>query len=351
MTTFEEKSESELLRETENLARKFKSDFDHQSFDYEELVSMFHMYMKPLIRFSPLNLYNNGLSRFIKDFIGNRIPGCIRDEFHVYEEDSDFKEEMNSMTETYREVCLSKSDVSDCEVEELYNLALIDSDDSYLFTKYLLGRAIDGKNKFNDKMLFNLISRFANLLGEKNDINFSFSFGKVYNGSMSRLKNRDGLQLVFDKKKVMNDGIVNCIQDIFSELWSCVQKSDDYNDEGVIELIRIDQYNENMLGDRYYHQNSHIMSDSVDCILHSTYMISDFLRDVAPNTYEIRKKDLVDSASYYDEVLYDRTRYLNGVSYDIDVLFDKSLAIAGRRREDVLKRVYSPKHLVKELEI
>ena len=85
------KTESELFKELKDLTKKFENDLIHRTFIYDELVEQFHMYMPNLISYSPLNLYINPLSNFIRFNIGTNIPGCIIEEYQVYENQHDFK--------------------------------------------------------------------------------------------------------------------------------------------------------------------------------------------------------------------------------------------------------------------
>ena len=349
--TLDEMSESELLEEIKKLTRKFQNDIVHRTLIYEELVEYFHEYMIPLIEYSPLNLYENPLSKFINSQLGNEIPGCFLEEFTYYENDETFKEEMNSLCNYYKDIIENGETVSDREFLELYKLSFADKENSYYYLKYMLGQIIEGNNKVSENIYRVIIKRFVDGFIELNHLNMVFKIEDLeredYIADSICVK---GINYsTFDKAHLCSRDVISNLENIFHEVWHTVQASSEYSESDVVELIKMDDFIWRVFGDSYYDENYNILSSEVDANLHAVWLVSDFLREVSPKTYNAYKIRLAKKADNYVELTASRKRTLEGEVYDIDTLFEAALVSEGVLREEILGKECSEKKLLKEV--
>lgn len=349
-----ENSERTLLSELKDLSVKFKNDIIHFSLDYDELVEIFHTYMLELVNYSPLNLYNNPLTRFIRLHLGDEIPGCFLEEFKYYEDDESFKNEMANLSNYYNEVIDGGYGISDLEFEKLYQLSFVDLKNSSKYIRYLLSQLMEGGNKTNSGIYINLVTRFINDLIDTNDLDVKFCVGNfdkdddIYADSVCK----KGFYFVtFDRSHLVPEKIFFNLEDIFHEMWHTVQDDEEYNDPNVIRLIKMDNFISRVLGAAYYDENYEIISYEVDANLHAVMMLTNLLKDISPETYKVNKERLNERVEAYSEMLYSRKRFFGGVEYDIDVLFDRALSQSGKSSEDVLGDSQEGKKYLKEIKV
>lgn len=347
------KSENTLLSELKALTIKFENDIVHYSLVYDELVYYFHTYMLELVDYNPLNLYNNPLSKFIKEHLGDEIPGCFRDEFRYYEEDSEFKQYMSSLIQDYGEAIKNGYGISDSEFRELYELSLVDEENSDMYVRYLLSQLIENENATSDNIYKDLITRFVGRVIEANGVKTCFRIGKpekkeddVYADSICK---HGVYYITFDEVHLSSKKVMDNLEDIFHEIWHTVQDNEEYNDPEVIKLIKMDDFIRRVFGYEYYHENYNVISYEVDANLHAVMMQASLFREISPATYELNKDWLNRRAERYSELLYCRRRTYGGEEYDIDVLFDRAIAKSGKSREDVLGSCQEGKKYLKEI--
>lgn len=319
MEQIQEQTESELFKELTELVRKFENDITHRTFIYEELVEHFHMYMPKLINYSAINLYTNPLSNFIRFHMGTNVPGCIEEEFQVYEESKDFKFDLQEVKDYYKSLIEEEVILSQKEFDELSKLALLDTEDSQDFIKYLLGQLIEGNNTAQSSITNALVSRyFGNLLRE-NDLYYQ----------RTKTTNQD-VNLEFQNK------IINAIYPMFYDAWSSVQTKEEYNDPSIISMIKIDDYFRELYGEDYYDENSDVYSSEVDSNLNATLLLADFLQEVSPITFHEHRDWLNKRAKNLTDTLYDRQRNFKGENYNIDEIFEQTLEYTGESKEEIL---------------
>lgn len=349
--TLDEMSESELLEEVRGITKKFQNDIEHRTLVYEELVEYFHEYMMPLIEYSPLNLYENALSRFIKSQLGNEIPGCFLEEFAYYETDDSFREQMNNLYNYYKDVIDNGCSVSDSEFLELYKLSFADEENSYYYLRYMLGQIIEGNNKVSESTYRSIIKRFVNGFIDINQLNMDFK--------VRSLEREDyiadsicvgGINYsTFDKAHLCSKDVLSNLEDIFHEVWHTVQSSDEYSEADVVTLMKMDDFIWRVFGDEYYDENYDILSSEVDANLHAVWLVSDFLREVSPRTYNANRERLAKKADIYADLACSRKRTYQGEVYDVDTLFEAALVSEGVKREDILGTDSGEKKLLKEI--
>lgn len=349
--SLDEMSESELFEEIRKLTKKFQLDIEYRTFDYEELVKYFHEYMMPLVEYSPLNLYNNSLFKFIKSQLGNEIPGCFQEEFLYYEEDEDFKSSMQEIIDYYKGVIESGDTVSDSEFSELYKLLQVDDENSFYFAKYMLGQVIDGNNWVNESEYRLLISTFVNKLVELNNLPMTFTIGKLEREDYvaDSIAMRGHNFTTFDKTHLSTRTILENLEDIFHEIWHTVQADEDYNDSDIVTLIKIDDYIWRVFGNTYYDDNYSVLSSETDANLHAVWLLGEFLKEVSPEAYRLNKVALNLKSDRYADLLYTRKRYFKGEMYDVDVLFEAACVSNLTTREAVLGNTSQEKKLLKEI--
>lgn len=348
-----DKSESTLLSEAKVLAEKFENDIEHFTLDYDELVDYFHTYVFELVNYSALNLYSNPLSKFIMRHLGEEIPGCIRDEFRLYEEDCSFQEEMDNLTTFYKDIITHGFGISDSEFEELYQLSLIDEENSNMYVSYLLSQLIEDCNNTSDSTYEDLINRFICDLIERNGLNIHFKIGKEKRDNnddyADSICENGEYYVTFDRDHLDSKKVLFNLEDIFHEIWHTVQDSEEYNDPCVIELIKMDDFIRRELGDSYYDENYNYISYEVDANLHAVMMQTSLLKVISPASYAVNRRWLNRRIDRYSDLLYSRKRTYGGEEYDIDVLFDRAIAKAGKSREDVLGSSNEQKKYLKEI--
>lgn len=345
------KSENELLSELVDLTKKFNLDIEHFTLDYDELVEIFHEYMFELVSYSPLNLYNNPLSRFIKRHLGNEIPGCFLDEFKFYEEDEEFKNDLASIRSYYDDIINEGYGISDSEFLELYHLSLIEDDNSYKYIKYLLSQLIEDNNSTSYSIYRDIISRFIQGVIDGNELGVQFSIGNIDDEEAiaDSIKRHGSYYVTFDRKHLNSGKVMFNLEDIFHELWHTVQEDSNYNDEEVIRLFKMDDFIRKVFGDSYYDENYNIISYEVDANMHAVMMQGELLKEISPATYELNKDWLMRRVTRYNELLYSKKRYFMGAENDIDVLFDWALIESGKSYEDVFSSEPKEKKYIKEI--
>lgn len=345
------KSENELLSELSNLTKKFNLDIEHFTLDYDELVEIFHEYMFELVSYSPLNLYCNPLSKFIKKHLGDEIPGCFLDEFKFYEEDGEFQEDLDSIRKYYDDVINEGYGISDSEFLELYRLSLIESDSSYKYVKYLLSQLIEDNNSTRYSIYRDIISRFIDGVISNNELGVFFKIGTVDDEEAiaDSIKRHGDYYVTFDKKHLNSGKVMFNLEDIFHELWHTVQEDSNYNDEEIITLFKKDDFIRKVFGDSYYDENYNIISYEVDANMHAVMMQAELLKEISPATYELNKEWLMRRVTRYNELLYSQKRYFMGAENDVDVLFDWALIESGKSYEDVFGSQSKEKRYIKEI--
>lgn len=328
-----QQTESSLLKELEKLSKKFENDLIHRTFIYDELVEYFHQYMPRLLKYSPLNLYTNALSNFIKYHIGAEVPGCIEEEFKVYEETHEFKSDIQEVRDFYKNLIEENVKLSPEEFNELLKLALVD-ENSQEFIKFLLGQLIEGNNSVKGSVYNALISKyFENLLSDNN----------LYCEKVNRPN--PSITKQFNSKQV------GTLYEIFYGVWATIQQSAEYNEPSVINMIKIDDYFRDAYGEDYYDENHGLYASTADCHLNATLLLADFLQEVSPTTFHEHKDWLAKRAEHYTDMLYDRQRLFKGSKYDIDEIFDQTLAYTGEKKEEILGHTDNEKVFQKEIKI
>ena len=313
------KTESELFKELKDLTKKFENDLIHRTFIYDELVEQFHMYMPNLISYSPLNLYTNPLSNFIRFHIGTNIPGCIIEEYQIYEEQDDFKMDLQEIEDYYKSLIEDDTILSQKEFAELIKLALLEREESQFFIRYLLGQIIEGNNTVSETIKNTLLSRyFGNLLSE-NDLYFKWS-----------TKEDSAINNEFQNKTI------SVLYSMFYEAWKSVQLKEEYNEPEIISMIKIDNYFRESYGEDYYDENKAIFTSEVDANLNATLFLADFLQEVSPVTYHEHKAWLSERAKTLIDQVYDRERFFKGEKYNIDEIFDQTLEYTGETKEEIV---------------
>lgn len=353
MSTLYEKSESCLISELKTLTLKFQNDLIHFSLEYDELVYYFHEYMRQLVNYSPLNLYDNPLSKFVKRHLGGEIPGCFLEEFQYYEEDCDFKNELCNLTKYYMDIISEGYGISDSEFLELYKLSLVEQEHSDMFVRYLLSQLVEANNITSDTVYRDLINRFVCGFIKDNDLEIDFKIGKldkqdddIYADSICE----NGRRLItFDKDHLRVKDIMFNLEDIFHEIWYTLQDSYEYNDVGTIELIKMDDYIRRIFGDSYYDENYDLISYEVDANLHAVLLLGSYLKEVSPVMYELNREKLENKVQSYSDLLYSRKRVYAGCDYDIDTLFEIALIEGGKKKEDILGHESEEKTYLKEV--
>ena len=346
------KSESTLMAELKDLVVKFQNDFKHRSFDYDELVEIFHTYMLELVNYSPLNLYNNPLSIFIKKHLGNEIPGCFMDEFKYYEDDNEFKSDLNDLIQYYKDIVESGFEISDSEFDELYKLSLVDEENESIFVRYLVSQLIEGNNTTSNRIYCDLIDRFVCDFVTKNGLNVRFRIGKLDNEDddyADSIYKRRTYHVTFDRGHLNQRNILFNLEDIFHEIWYTVQDSEEYNNGDIIQLIKTDDFIRRVLGDSYYDDNYGIISYEVDANLHAVLMLASLLKEISPETYEVNKETFERRAARYNDLLYSRTRIYMGEKCDLDDVFTIALIEENKTREDVFGNLDGSKRHIKEM--
>ena len=314
------KTESELFKELKDLTRKFENDFTHRTFIYDELVEQFHMYMPSLISYSPLNLYINPLSNFIRFNIGTNIPGCIIEEYQVYENQHDFKMDLQEIEDYYKSLIEDDTILSQKEFDELTKLALLEREESQFFIKHLLGQLVEENNTTNETNRNTLLSRyFSNLLSD-NDLYFKWTINED-----SAIKNQ------FQNKTITT------LYSIFYGAWKSVQLNEEYNEPEIISMIRIDNYFREAYGEDYYAENKDDFTSEVDAKLNATLFLADFLQEVSPVTFHEHKAWLNERTKTLIDQVYNRQRFFKGEKYNIDEIFDQTIEYTGENKEEILR--------------
>ena len=312
------KTESELIKELKDLTRKFENDLTHRTFIYDELVEQFHLYMPSLIIYSPLNLYTNPLSNFIRFHIGLDIPGCIMDEYQVYEQQDEFKMDLQEIEDYYKSLIEDDSILTKEEFSELTKLALLEREESQFFIRYLLGQLIEGNNTANETIKNTLLSRyFGNLLSE-NDLYFKWSS-----------KENADISNEFQNK------MISVLYSMYYEAWKSIQVSEEYNEKEIISMIKIDDYFRECYGEDYYIENSNILTSEVDANLNATLFLRDFLQEVSPITYHEHKKWFNERTKSLIEKVNNRDRLFKGEKYNIDEIFNQTIEYTGENKEEI----------------
>ncbi len=334
MSNLGEQSESNLLKELEKLRRKFENDLVHRTFIYEELVEYFHEYMPHLLKYNPLNLYTNPLSNFIRIYMGKYVPGCIDEEFKKYEDSLEFKLDMQEVKDFYKSLVEDDAILSQKEFDELSKLSIIDDENSCIFIKYLLGQLIEGNNSAQSSVSNILINYyFSNLLRE-NDL-FYQRPTNINTDIDTEFKSR----------------IINTLYPLFYGAWSKVQRNAEYNDPSIISMIKIDDYFRDVYGAEYYEENKESYSSEVDANLNATLLLADFLQEVSPVTFHEHRDWLNERAKRLTDTLYNRQRTFKDSKYDIDEIFEQTLAYTGENKEDIIGTSNSKKAYQKEIKI
>ena len=334
MNELQEKTESALFRDLEQLNKKFENDIAQRTLVYEELVEIFHQYMPHLLKYSPLNLYINPLSNFIRHYMGEEVPGCITEEFSKYEEKADFKQDMEELIAYYKGLIAENAILNPLEFTELSKLALVDEENSQMFTKFLLGQIISGNN-FSKKQNTNLlITNYCDKFLQNNGLYCRKC--TVANSEIS---------------KHFQNRIISTLYKMFYGVWNSIQKSEDYNESSIINIIKIDEYFRTLYGETYYEENSDVYSCEANCHLNATLLLADFLQEASPTTFHQHRDWLIQRTEYYTDLLYDRNRTFKGSKYDIDELFAQTLEYTGEKKEDILGISDSAKVFQKELKI
>lgn len=326
MEQVEIKTESILTKELESLVKMFEKDITLRILDYEELVEIFHQYMPSLIHYSPLNLYTNPLSNFIRYHIGDEVPGCIIEEFQVYEKQEEFKSDMAEIRDYYKSLIDDNAKFSPEELKELTTFALIDAN-SKDFIKYLLGQIIDGAYPVKKFISNSLVNRYFQHLLATNE-----------------LKCRSNRSVNQDVDKQFNSRIINSLYDMFYRISLVTSRIEEYTDPSIVEMIKIDDFFEETYGPRFTEENKELFALDFNSHLNATLLLADFLKENSPTTYQRNKKWLIQRANTYTEKLFDRDRLFSGRKYDIDEIFAQTLESTEEKKEDVLslsdKKVY-----------
>lgn len=312
------KTESILTKELESLVKMFEKDIKLRILDYEELVEIFHQYMPSLIHYSPLNLYTNPLSNFIRYHIGDDVPGCIIEEFQVYEKQEEFKSDMAEIRDYYKSLIDDNAKFSPEELKELTNFALIDAS-SQDFIKYLLGQIIDGSYPVKKPLERALVNRYFQNLLTINELN-----------CRSTRSNNPEIDRQF------NSRIISSLYDMFYRVSLATSKDETYTDESIVEMIKIDDFFEETYGSRFTEENKELFALPLNCHLNATLLLADFLQETSPNTYQRNKKWLIKRADAYTEKLFNRDRSFSGGMYDIDEIFTQTLEYTEETKENVL---------------
>lgn len=327
MEQMQEKTESALLNELAPLSRLFEKDIDHRILSYNELVKTFHQYMPFLLRYSPLNLYANPLSNFIRKYIGDEIPGCIQEEYKRYEDSLEFRNDMTEIRAYYKDLMQDKIPLSKEEFNELLTLALIDDKNNQEFVKYLLGQIIERNVPVKKAPSIALINcYFRNLL----------SINELY-CQRNKMKNED-IDNHFHSK------VISSLYSMYYGLWRSVQQSKAYSPTELIEIFKVDEYFRQK-DESYYHENATRYAKDIDCHLMATTLLTEFLSKVSPTTYEANKDWLFARIDTCFDKLHNRQRIVNGTLCNIDELFtiqkeeEKKAEISSDNKLLQLKRI------------
>lgn len=347
--------EDRLLSEVDELSTKFRQDISCFSLDYDELVNSFHRYVGRLIQINPINLYDNSLSRLVRDCMGDTIPSEFMKEFKRYEKDDHFIRRFRKITDYYHGCIEEGYAISDEEFNELYKLSLIDKNNSDKYTRYLLSQVIEGNNCIDKEMYKALIERFVKSVIKNNSLNVCFKIGKpeeIFGDEIADTIYRYGTYYVtYDGEKLNPENVLEDLEFVFHELWHTVQDSDEYSDAAAIELFKKDDYIRRIFGKTYYDENYERFSYEVDADMHAAMMLSQLLKDISPETYCLNKNLLDNKIDKCSELLYNRNRIFRGEEYDIDVLFDRARSKSSQTSEAILGDGQREKKLLKVINV
>lgn len=294
--------EDSLKCKIKQVALKCQKDIEHFSFSNEKFHSYIADYLVPYIYYDPLYWYSNPLIREIKKHIGNEIPMCFLNIIEFFENDSNYRNSLNTVKQIIEQILLLGKDISSEEAIELIDASIL-LNDFYpeLVCNYLIGKIMEKKLVLDDANYQRLFFQFVELFKQRNSLSCYFMKGRFERRIVDDkvividaiIKKKNGTyRIIFNEHTLTCDNILSNLRTLFHETWHFVQKDAEYSEQYYRELFIMDTFLAQTKGE-YGENNYDFMADESDAFLNENIMLYQYLNRISKITFDQEKSNIL----------------------------------------------------------